>query len=322
MVQGDMAQILVTGANGFVGRHLCTRLFQEGHTVRGAVRRRETLGEVPPGAEAVVIERMMEEESWQAPLEGIAVVVHLIARTHVLDDRAADPLLAYRQLNVDLTRTIVQASLSAGVERFVFLSSIKAVGEGSDEAYTETTLPAPEDAYGVSKLEAERLLFSLTDGSTLAPVVLRPPLVYGPGVKGNVPRLLQAVSRGLPLPFGNVRNARSMVSVGNLADAVALCAVYPAARHETFHVADDEAVSTRELVQLMGEGLGKAPRLVPFPPRGLTLGGRLLGRREEVMRLIGNLTVSSRKLKEQLGWTPPQTARQAWLETGAWFRSR
>lgn len=297
------------------------RLLQEGYAVRGAVRRHEALNEVPLGTKAVVIENMTEEESWRIPLEGVEVVVHLIARTHMLDDRAADPLLAYRQLNVDLTRTLVQASLAAGVERFVFLSSIKAVGEGGDEAYTETTPPAPEDAYGVSKLEAERLLFSLTQGSALAPVVLRPPLVYGPGVKGNVPRLLQAVSRGLPLPFGNVRNARSMVSVANLADAIALCTVHPAASRETFHVADDGAVSTRELVQLMGEGLGRAPRLIPFPARGLALGARLLGRREEVMRLVGNLTVSSHRIKEQLGWAPPQTARQAWLETGAWFRS-
>lgn len=317
-----MTQILVTGANGFVGRHLCVRLLQEGHAVWAVVRRREALSELPPGVEAVVIGNMTEEESWQAPLAEVEVVVHLIARTHVLDDRAADPLLAYRQLNVDLTRTLVQASLDAGVERVVFLSSIKAVGEGSKEAYTETTPPAPEDAYGVSKLEAERLLFSLTQGSALVPVVLRPPLVYGPGVKGNVPRLLQAVSRGLPLPLGSVRNARSLVSVGNLVDAIALCAVHPAASRETFHVADDEAVSTRELVQLMGEGLGRAPRLIPFPAGGLALGGRLLGRREEVMRLVGNLTVSNHKLKEQLSWAPPQTARQAWRETGAWFRSR
>lgn len=316
-----MTRVVVTGANGFVGQPLCATLLAAGHKVRAVVRRDEALRALPEGAEAVVLPQLDESTDWSEALSNADAVVHLVARTHVLEDKAADPLSAYRAVNIDLTEGLVRAAIAAGVKRFVFMSSIKAAGENADAPYTETMTPQPQDAYGVSKLEAEGRLLELTAGTDLAPVILRPPLVYGPGVKANFLRLMKALDRGLPLPLGAVRNARSMVFVGNLTSAVAAALAHPEAAGELFHVADKETLSTRELLLCLGERLGRPARLLPVPAGLLRLGGRALNKQGEMDRLLGSLTVATEKIQTRLGWSAPYSVQEGLEETVRWFRS-
>jgi nucleoside-diphosphate-sugar epimerase len=314
-------KVVVTGANGFVGKPLCAALLASGHEVRALIRRDEALRALPEGAEAVVLPRLDESTDWSQALSNADAVVHLVARTHVLEDKAADPLSAYRATNVGLTEALVRAAIAAGVRRFVFMSSIKAAGENADAPYSETMTPQPQDAYGVSKLEAEGRLLELSAGTGLEPVVLRPPLVYGPGVKANFLRLMKALDRGLPLPLGAVRNARSMVYVGNLASAVAAALTHPGAAGEMFHVADRETLSTSELLLCLGALLGRPARLLPVPAGLLRLGGRALNKQGEMDRLLGSLTVSTEKIHRSLGWSAPYPVQEGLEETVDWFRS-
>lgn len=316
-----MPRLLITGANGFVGQPLCSALLATGYDVRGVVRRADAVDSLPTGVEPHLIPTLDENTDWRSALIDVDAIVHLVARTHVLHDTSSDPLSDYRAVNVTATEHLLEAALEAKVKRFVFVSSIKAVGENSEVAYSETTTPKPEDAYGISKLEAERRIFDLSANSALEPVILRPPLIYGPGVKANFLRLLKALAKGVPLPLGAVKNSRSMVFVNNLSSAIIASLRHPHAAGEVFHVADAETLSTRDLLVRLGDLLGRPARLLPVPVPVLQLGGRVLKKQGEIERLVGTLQVSTEKIQTNLDWSAPQSVQEGLQETVNWFRS-
>ncbi len=311
--------MLVTGASGFVGGHLCAALAPEGWAVRAAVRSPEAAGRLPRGVEPFYVSGIGPETDWGEGLEGVDAVAHLAGRAHVTKEESADPLEAYREINVGGTRRLAEACAEAGVKRLVFVSSVKAVGEGSPVAYTEESPCWPEDAYGVSKTEAEDALAGVSARTGLEAVVLRPPLVYGPGVKANFRMLMRLVRKGMPLPLGLVRNERSMIYVRNLTATISACIEHPAAAGETFFVADGESPSTRELVTRMGCLMKRPARLVPVPVPLLRLGGRVMGRSGQVDRLVGSLTVSTAKIRRLLGWSPQFSPDEGLRETVDWY---
>jgi UDP-glucose 4-epimerase len=303
-------RVAVTGANGFVGRRVVAALAAAGTPVRAVVR---------PGASAVpasagVDVHRLGTRGWDAALDGCDGVVHLVARTHQLHEATGtDVEAAYRAVNVDLTVDLLAAAQRAGVRRLVLMSSVKAVGESRDAPYDERSVPQPQDAYGRTKLAAEQLVHA----APLDTVVLRPPLVHGPGVLGNVRRLLAALSRGVPLPLGRATARRSLVHVDNLADAVRVSLDHPAATGRTYFVADAEVLSVRELVEELAAGLGRPARLVPVPPGALLAAGRLARRGEEVERLVRPLVLDTAPLRAELAWSPPLRAHEGLRRTAA-----
>jgi UDP-glucose 4-epimerase len=312
-------RILVTGASGFIGSALVPALKAAGCAIQRAVRRAPE--EQTPEGETLSVGEIDGATDWAKALRGIETVVHLAARTHVLRETAADALAAYRRVNVDGTRRLATQAAAAGVRRLVFLSSIKVNGERTfARPYTEDDTPQPEDAYGTTKWEAEQVLRAIERETGLEVVILRPPLVYGPGVKGNFLRLMKLASRGWPLPLASVRNRRSLVYVGNLVDAILACIKAPAAAGRTFLVADGHDLSTPELVRALAKCLAVPPRLYPFPPTLLMLGATLLGKREEASRVLGSLQVGSSRIRRELGWKPSHTMEEGLAETVRWFR--
>lgn len=311
-------RILVTGASGFIGRALCRALAARGHEVRAAVRWKAGVSSdgLATVAERIEVADIADETGWPAKLSGIDAVVHLAAIAH----RAADEA-AVRRVNVEGTTRLAHAA-AGRVRRIVFLSSVKVHGEDSGErAFSETDTPRPEDAYGRAKLEAERSLHEIAAASGMELVVLRPPLVYGPGVKANFLRLLRWVDSGWPLPLGAVRNRRSLIYVGNLADAIVRAVEHTQTAGATFLVSDADDVSTPDLIRRLARALGRTPRLLPVPPRWLLLAGGLTGRTDAIRRLIGNLTVDCSAIQTRLGWTPPLTMAHGLAETARWFQS-
>jgi nucleoside-diphosphate-sugar epimerase len=251
-------------------------------------------------------------------MNGVDSVVHLAARTHVMRDTAADPLAEYRRINVTGTQALAEAAQAAGVRRFIFLSSIKVNGEGTTlRPYSETDAPCPEDAYGVSKREAELALSAAA--ADMETVVLRPPLLYGPGVKGNFLRLMRAIERGMPLPLGSIHNHRSLLYVGNLVDAIMLSLDHPAAAGKTYLVADDEGISTPGLVRAIAAAMHRPARLLPFPPPLLRFAGAITGKSAAVSRLLGSLQIDSSKIRRELGWQPRHTLKEGLRPTAEWY---
>jgi nucleoside-diphosphate-sugar epimerase len=313
------ARVLVTGANGFVGRALCRHLLTMGMAVRGAVRDAQV--PLPEGVERVLVGDLGPETEWRQALDRTAGVVHLAARVHLMQDDATDPLAAYRQVNTAGTLNLAREAAAAGVRRFVFLSSIKVNGEGRDQPYSESDPPAPADPYGQSKWEAEQGLRQIAAQTGLEVAILRPPLVYGPGVGANFLRLIRWVHGGAPLPLAAVRNRRSLVYVENLASAIAACLSAPAAAGKTFLVADGAPVSTAELVAALARALGVADRSWPLPPAILRLAGKLTGRSVEVGRLLDSLALDDSALRQELDWRPPCTMDEGLRLTAEWFRN-
>jgi UDP-glucose 4-epimerase len=293
------SRVLVTGAAGFVGRALCDRLIAAGYTVTSAVRRRSNL------PEELVVGDIGPSTDWRMALAGCDAVVHLAARVHVMRESVQDPLALYREINTVATLNLARQAARAGVKRFVFISTIKVNGEGRDEPYCETDVAGPEDAYAMSKWEAEQGLHRIAQETGLEVVILRPPLVYGPGVKANFQRLIQAVSRGWPLPLGAIRNRRSLLYLGNFVDAIRLCVEHPAAAGQTFLLDDGEAISTPDLIRRLAHAMGRPARLLAVPVGALEFAGALLGKRAAISRLAGSLHVDSSAIRSLLGWTPP-----------------
>lgn len=312
-------KVLVTGASGFVGRPLCDALLHpeySEYSIVSAVRAPRGL----PGE--CVMGEIGAKTDWRVALRGVHAVVHLAARVHVMNDRAVDPLAAFRSVNTAGTLNLARQCAAAGVQRFVFVSSIKVNGEERAAPYTEADTPAPEDAYAISKWEAEQGLWKIAAETGLKVVILRPPLVYGPGVRANFLALLRAVARGFPLPLGAINNQRSLIYVGNLADAIVRCLDHPAAAVQTFLVSDGEAASTPELVRRMAAALGRDAWLVALPVPLLRAAATLAGKSALVTRLAESLAIDSRKICRELDWSPPFTLDEGLRETVAWYANR
>lgn len=314
--------VLVTGATGFIGHQLCGRLLAESVRVRGAVRGAERSAILPDGVEAAPIGSIGAATDWSPALRGVDTVVHLAARVHVMDDGAANPLMEYRSVNVDGTARLARQAAASGVRRLVFISSVKVNGEGRICPYTEQDVPSPLDPYGISKWEAEQMLRVIAAETGLEVVVLRLPLVYGPGVKANFLRLLETVSRGAPLPVSRIHNRRSLLFSGNLVDAIVACSSHPKAVGQTFLVSDGEDVSTSDLVRLVAFALGRPAWLFPVPPPLLRLAGKLAGKSAAVDRLLGSLAVDASKVRNVLGWAPPFSMAEGLGITAEWYKGR
>ncbi len=313
-------RILVTGANGFVGRTVVPLLIERGHTVRAVVRKPDTA--VPGVRDVLSIGDIGPTTSWGRALDGMEAVVHLAARVHVMRDTVTDPLAAFRRVNTAGTRVLAEAAAAAGVKRLIYLSSVKALADESrDEELSEVTEPDPHSPYGISKLEAERALAEISTRTGLEVVVIRPPLVYGPGVGGNFRTLLSAVDRGIPLPLGALENRRSLIFVGNLADAIRECLTHPQAAGGRFLVHDGRPMSTAELVRAIADALGKPARLLPVPPSVLALGARLLRRRAMFDRVAGTLVVDDGAIRRALNWRPPYYPAYGLRQTAEWFKA-
>lgn len=315
-----MTAMLVTGANGFVGRGLSEEALNRGWQVKGATRGACDLN----GAENVVVGEIDGLTDWQAALSGVEVVIHLAARVHVMKDTSVDPLAEFRKVNVQGTENLARQAARAGARRLVYVSSIKVNGEGTSgsQGYSERDTPAPQDAYGISKWEAEQALHRVAQETGLEVVVVRPPLVYGPGVKGNFISLLAAVGKGIPLPLAGADNARSLVYVGNLVDALIACATHPAVAGQTYLVSDGMPVSTATLVEKIAGALDCRSRSFYFPPVLMRAAAALLGRSAQIDRLFGSLRVDDEKIRRELGWIPPYTLEQGLRATAEWYRGQ
>ncbi len=298
--------LLVTGATGFVGRALVDEALARGRTVRAAVRQPQP--GLPAAVRVFAPGSPQQAVDWPAALDGVEAVVHLAARVHVMHESHGDPLGEFRRVNVDATAALAEAAARAGVRRLVFASSVKVLGEATapGRPFDDRSPPHPLDPYGRSKLEAEEMLLGFAAAGRLEVTVLRPPLVYGPGVKGNFGRLLRWVEAGVPLPLGAVDNRRSLVGLDNLVDALLAVTAHPGARNRRFLVSDGEDLSTPELVRRMGRALGRPARLLRVPP-GLLEAASRIGGAESVRRLLESLQVDSGGLREAVGWRPPRS---------------
>jgi nucleoside-diphosphate-sugar epimerase len=311
--------ILITGANGFVGCAVAKHLLAHGHAVRGAVRRNALQGQLP-GVEQVAVGELAPDTFWEQALHGMDTVIHLAARVHLMNDTVADPLAVFRLVNVEGTRQLALEAAKAGVKRLVFVSSVKVHGEEAPTPYDENSSCNPQDPYGVSKMEAEQALRRIEAETGLEVVIVRPPLVYGPGVKANFLRMVQVIARGLPLPLASIANRRSLLYVGNLANALATCVIHPKAAGQTYLVSDGKAVSTPELIRSVAAVMGVPARLFPMPVAVMQLAGILTGKKTAVQRLAGSLAVDSSKIRQELGWVPPFTMEEGLKETAEWFK--
>jgi nucleoside-diphosphate-sugar epimerase len=299
--------IAVTGASGFVGRALCASLREQGRTVLPLVRNATV-----EQADAHVVGDLGPETDWSHALHGVDCVVHCAARVHVMQDDAPDPLGAFRRVNVEGTQTLAMAAAAAGVRRLVFVSSLKVHGEQTlpGVPFQAHTPPAPQDAYGRSKWEAEQALWEVSSTTGLEVVVVRPPLVYGPGVKANFMRLMQLVANGFPLPLGGIHNQRSLLALGNLTDLLQICTEHSAAAGQTFLASDDQDMSTPELIRGLAAAMGRRAALLPVPVSWLRLAGRLTGQTPQIERLMGSLQVDIGHTRGVLSWVPPLTVQQ------------
>lgn len=316
-----MKRIMVTGGSGFVGRTLLERLHQEGYGLIAPSR--AALAQAPVGVVNPLVGGLAADVDWSASLEGAAVVIHSAARVHVMNDTAADPLVEFRKANVDGTLSLARQAAAAGVQRFIFISSIKVNGEGTElgHPYHADDTPDPQDPYGVSKMEAEQGLRALASETGMDVVIIRPVLVYGPGVKANFRSMMSWLRKGVPLPLGATGNKRSLVAVDNLVDLIATCIDHPAAANQTFLVSDGEDLSTTQLLQRMGKALGRPARLLPLPASLLQAGAAMLGRRAIAQRLCGSLQVDIGKTRELLGWAPPVSVDDALRKTARAFEA-
>ena len=298
-----MSNILLTGATGFVGNRLLSMLKQQGHHCRAAVRRPSSTVDVL--TESVVVGDIDAQTDWSKAVEGMDVVVHLAARVHIMHDQADNPLLEFRKINLDGTRSLAEAAVAAGVKRLVYVSSIKVNGEETKQkAFTPQDVPAPSDPYAIAKWEAEKALQAISRTSGLEVVIVRPPLVYGPGVKANFLNLIKLVRKRIPLPLAGIKNKRNLVSLDNLASLLMACCVHPAAPGHVFLAADDEAVSTAELISRIAGAFGQRSPVFYFPPAILHWATSILGKQKVWRRLSGSLQVDNSDAKTVMGWQP------------------
>lgn len=310
-------RVLVTGASGFVGSAVLRALESDSDFQPiGASR------EASPSSLRLLSPELGQRADWSELVRGVDVVVHCAARAHVMGEQGMAALPLYRQANVEGTCSLARHAAAAGVRRFVFLSSVKVFGEWSmpGAPFRMVDDPAPADAYALSKLEAERALAVLGRDSGMEVVIIRPPLVYGPGVKANFRTMMRWIDRGIPLPFGAIHNHRSLVALDNLVGLIRLCLVHPSAANQTFLVSDGDDMSTTELLRRMARALGVSPRLLPVPQNVIEVLGRLSGRAQIAQRLCESLHVDCSETRERLGWRPAIDVDEGLARTAAWFR--
>ncbi|KAE9638931.1 SDR family oxidoreductase [Pseudomonas sp. PB103] len=313
-------RVLVTGATGFVGEALVFRLLRDKvFTPVAAVRGETRLAGLCP-----VVAFGLDENSPLPPLEDVDVVVHCAARVHVMNEVAADPLAAFRQVNVEGTARLARHAAKSGVKRFIFISSIKVNGEATlpGAPFSADDAPAPVDPYGISKREAEDALRQISQDTGMEVVIIRPPLIYGPGVKANFLNMMRWLERGIPLPFGAINNRRSLVAIGNLIDLITVCIKHPAAGGHVFLVSDAQDLSTTQLLRRMAGALNVKPRLLPLPSSLMTVGAALIGRQDLAQRLCGSLQVDIGKTQAILGWLPAISVDQALRNTAGHYRAK
>jgi nucleoside-diphosphate-sugar epimerase len=298
----DIMKVLATGASGFVGKPLIAKLLLQGYSVCAAVRSESTS---ISSAEVVLVGEINGETSWTDALRDIDVVIHLAARVHVMAERSANPLVEFRNVNVEGTRHLAELAAKTGVKRFVYVSSVKVNGEQTTRPFSELNEPYPLDPYGVSKFEAEQALRKISAETKMEFVIVRPPLVYGAGVKGNFAHMIKVLEMGMPLPFASVQNLRSFIYVENLVDALSLCSTHPNAAGQTYLVSDGEDISTPDLLSKLSGAMGRSASLLPCPLALMRLAGQLLGKSDQIDRLVGSLQVDSSKIRRELGWKPP-----------------
>lgn len=306
--------MLVTGANGFLGRTLMKALNERDIIAIGAVRNISC----PQG---IVVGEIGPDTNWNPVLDKVDTVIHTAARVHALDVHSNESMGSYHKINVAGTCRLAEQAVQSGVRRFIFISSIKVNGEETARGrpYSVNDIPSPVDPYGISKYEAEMKLLRLAEETGLEVVIIRPVLVYGPGVKANFLNMMRWLNKSIPLPLGMIHNKRSLVALDNLVDLIITCIDHPAAAKQIFLVSDDEDLSTTELLQRMAAALGKSARLLPVPEGLLRVGATLLGKREMARRLLGSLQVDIRHTKEVLGWRPPVSVSEALKKTAEEF---
>ncbi len=310
-----MPTVFITGATGFIGRAVCAKMLENGWRVKGVIRKKSEINALPAGVEGVCLDSIENCNFRDQDFTGVNTVIHLAARVHIVNDRAADPLADFRKVNVLGTERLARTAAKAGVKRFIFISSVKVNGEGSNLPYTEQNAPAPQDAYGISKREAEDLLACVAAETGLQTVVLRLPLVYGPGVKANFKDLIKIAGAGVPLPFKGIDNRRSFIYIGNLTDAIITCAVHPLAAGETFMVSDCADVSTPDLIRILAFAMGKKTALFSLSPALLRTLAKITGKNKEMEKLSGSLFVDTGKIRNLLNWKPPFSLEEGIRET-------
>jgi len=316
-----MPTALITGATGFIGHAVCEQLLARGWQVKGTFRSSsQDGGSLPEGVIPCSVDSLGPRTDWRMALSGIEVIVHLAARVHIMKETSEDSLVEFRQVNTHATERLARMAAQTGARRFVFLSTIKVNGENSgNRAFTEGDALNPQDNYALSKLEAEQALKRVAGETGLDVVILRSPMVYGPGVKGNFLRLLQAVERGIPLPLASVHNRRTVIFLGNLVEAVITCMSHPQAKGKTYLVGDDEQISTAELISRTARALGKSARLWPFPAELLRYAAMFAGKSAEADKLLNSLLVDSSKIRSELGWKPHFSLDEGLSETARWY---
>lgn len=321
LTRRKLKNILVTGATGFVGSALIKRLMRENARLIATALTGEDVGHLHSKVERVTVEPLSESSDYTTALQDVDIAIHLAARVHIMKEAATNPLQEFFKVNLHGTERLARQAAKAGVKRFIFMSTIGVNGDNSgDNPYTESDQPYPHNPYSVSKHEAELVLQRISQETGIEVVIMRAPLVYGPGNPGNFLSLLRIVSKGIPFPLASVTNRRSLIYVGNLVDAMAICATHPAAAGQTYLVSDGEDVSTPELIRLTAKALGISARLFPLPLTLMRLAGKLTGKNGAVNRLTGSLTVDSSKIRRELGWVPPFTMDEGLRITAEWFK--
>lgn len=304
-------KLMITGATGFVGRSLVKRLRLENRFCLSLVVRKSISNEFAD-EEVHQVASISKNTCWAGVFDTVDTVIHCAARAHIMNDQSADPLSVFREINVDGTLSLASQAAQQGIRRFIFISSIKVNGESTvpGQPFRADGQAAPEDPYGISKLEAEQGLMQLAAETGMDVVIIRPPLVYGPGVKGNFASMIKLVDKGLPLPLGAIHNKRSLVGIDNLVDLIIRCVDHPAAANQVFLAGDDEDLSTTELLRCVAKAMGRPVRLLPVPAGVLQFGATVLNKKAMAQRLLGSLQVDISKTCELLGWKPPYTVEE------------
>ena len=315
-----MKNIIVTGANGFVGKTLCATLVEKGYFVRGIVRSRNSLEAVPSGVVSIVAGDIGENVDWQNIVKNIDIVIHLAARVHIIHKSKVNRLPEFMKINSAGTKKLAEAAAGAGVKKFIYMSSIKVNGEITHgRPFFAEDLPVTKDPYGVSKWKAEEAVREVCSNSGMNGAIVRPTLVYGPGVGGNFLRLLNWVRKGIPLPLGAIENKRSFVYLGNLVDAISALVEDTAVHNETFLISDGKDVATPDLIKMIARAMGSKVRLMRVAPGILKRVGSLIGRVEEVQRLTESLCVDNSKICNMLKWNPPFAFEDGIKKTVEWY---